>query len=266
MSMSTAVKYLKLTYHIQKTNLLSAMEYRASFLLQVFGMIINNAGLLCVWLIFFKKFPVINGWGIQEMLLLYGANTFIFSLVWLFFFGTLYISDYIIKGQLDNYLVQPKNILWNVSISKMDISAVGDMVFGLLIFGLSQYFNLFNSLIFIIVGLIGALIFYSVIVIIQSITFYFGNFEAVAEEFVNALLGFTLYPQSVYHGALKIAMFTIIPAAFIGLIPFQILAEFSFLKLLLMVIVAVVTFTLANIVFNRGLKRYESGNLINLKM
>lgn len=266
MSISMAVKYLKLTFLVQKINILSAMEYRTSFIYQVLGMIVNNTGLLYVWVIFFKKFPAINGWGFQETMLLYGISTLSFSLVWLFLFGSLHISEYIVKGQLDNYILQPKNILWNISVSKTDISAIGDMSFGFLVLLFSTYFNFQNLLVFIIIGLISAFIFYNLIVIVQSITFYFGNFEAVAEGFVDALLGFTLYPQTIYTGTLRILIYTVIPAAFISLVPVELVKHFDIWKFLLMIFVACITFLLANLIFTRGIRRYESGNLINVKM
>ena len=266
MSISMVVKYLKLTLLVQKINVLSAMEYRTSFIYQILGMIVNNAGLLYVWVIFFKKFPSINGWGFQETMLLYGISTVSYSLVWFFLFGSLHISEYIVKGQLDNYLLQPKNILWNISVSKTDISALGDMSFGFLVLLFSKYFSFQNIFVFIIIGLLSAIIFFNLIVILQSITFYFGNFEAVAEQFINALLGFTLYPQTIYSGALRIIIYTIIPAAFISLIPVELIKHFDIWKFLLMLFVTIVTFALANLIFNKGIRRYESGNLINVKM
>ncbi len=266
MSISMAVKYLKLTWLVQKINIMSAMEYRLSFLYQVFGMIINNTGLMFVWYIFFKKFPEINGWGFHETMLLYGVSTMSFALVWIFLFGSLWISSYIVKGQLDNYLLQPKNVLWSISVSRTDISAVGDFSFGIIVFIVSGYFTLGNIFIFLLVGIISAIIFYNLIVIVQSLTFWFGNFESVAEDFTNALLGFTLYPQTVYRGALQIIMYTIIPAAYISLVPVRLIKNFNFLDLFLMIAVAIITFIIANLVFFKGLKRYESGNLINVKM
>lgn len=266
MSISTAAKYLKLTWLVQKINIMSAMEYRASFMYQVVGMIINNTGLLLVWVIFFKKFPAINGWGIHETMLLYGVSTMSFALVWIFLFGSLFISSYIVKGQLDNYLLQPKNVLWSISVSRTDISAVGDFSFGILVFLISGYCTFASTIIFFLVGIISALIFYFLIVILQSISFYAGDFEKVSEDFVNALLGFTLYPQSIYKGILQIIIYTVIPAAFISLVPVELIKNFQLRILGLIIIVAIILFFLANYIFTRGLRRYESGNLINVKM
>ncbi|MCL4835806.1 MAG: ABC-2 family transporter protein, partial [Caldilineaceae bacterium] len=65
-------KTLSFLLSLWKTNLLSAMEYRAAFLLQVGGMMLNNAVHFLFWVIFFDRFKEVNGWGLMDMLLLYG--------------------------------------------------------------------------------------------------------------------------------------------------------------------------------------------------
>ena len=56
MFLSTVAKYINLSFEIIKTNILTAMEYRTSFLIQVLGMIVNDTALIFVWVIFFKQF------------------------------------------------------------------------------------------------------------------------------------------------------------------------------------------------------------------
>ena len=55
-----------------KANLLAAMEYRVAFLSQVVGMILNNALYFIFWVLFFDRFQEVRGWGLDEMLLLFG--------------------------------------------------------------------------------------------------------------------------------------------------------------------------------------------------
>src|SRR5579871_2290635 len=52
---------LRLSLHFTKTNLLAAMEYRVTFVLQVLGMFVNDAAFTVLWYIFFQSFPTVNG-------------------------------------------------------------------------------------------------------------------------------------------------------------------------------------------------------------
>jgi ABC-2 type transport system permease protein len=60
-------------------------------------------------------------------------------------------------------------------------------------------------------------------------------------------------------------LYTLIPAAFIGSIPAALLSDFRWERLAILVVVAA-SFTLASRwVFHRGLRRYESGNLVTVR-
>ena len=266
MFLSTAAKYISLSWEIIKINILSAMEYRISFLTQVFGMIVNDVGFALLWVIFFLKFPSVNGWTFQDSALLFAISTVSFSFVMISARGAHYLARNIAKGELDYFLSFPKNVLWHVSISKTEISAIGDLIFGFIIFFFSGSISFEKFGLFLLVSVFAAIIFFGFTIITQSLSFYFGNFEEAADQLFHALLGFTLYPQTTFYGALKFIMFTIIPAFFVATLPVELIKNFSWKWFLVLVVFAICIFIAAVIVFNRGLKKYESGNLINVKM
>lgn len=260
------VGYLVLTWEMVKMNVLSAMEYRASFIMQVAGMIINDIGLVALWLIFFEKFPEIQGWNFHDTAILFAITTVQFSIVMIIARGSFQLARTIANGELDNFLSLPKNILWQVSVSKTDVSAFGDLIFGICIYFFSGNVSIESFGIFILLSILTAVIFFNFIIITQSIAFYVGNFEEAAVQLFYALLGFTLYPQTAFSGVLKVIMLTVIPAFFIATLPVQIFRKFNLSLLGLMIGFAVLTFLIAIFIFQKGLKRYESGNLINIKM
>jgi ABC-2 type transport system permease protein len=61
-------------------------------------------------------------------------------------------------------------------------------------------------------------------------------------------------------------MFTLIPAGIIGYIPVELLRNFSWLNLVILVSSSIVFFALAFVVFRLGLKRYESGNQFGMRL
>ena len=66
-------------------------------------------------------------------------------------------------------------------------------------------------------------------------------------------------------GAVKIVMMTLFPAYFLVALPADFIHQWNWLSLVELTMFTVLTFDLAWIVFYRGLKKYESGNLINVK-
>ncbi len=73
--MSTAVKLGRFLWGYFRANLSMAMEYRANFIIQVFGMVLNDALWVLFWWLFFRQFPLVAGWSYQELLLLYAVLT-----------------------------------------------------------------------------------------------------------------------------------------------------------------------------------------------
>jgi len=262
----TVAKYTRLTFEVIKSNILSAMEYRVSFLVQVFGMLINDSFLVLIWYFFFQTFPKIKGWTLEDTFLLFVINTINFALVMIFAGGARTIASTISKGQLDYFLGFPKNVLWHLSVSKTDISAIGDLLCGIAIYLIFVPVTLEKTLWIAILSVLSGFIMYSFIVLTQSLAFFVGDFENGAEQFFQSMLTFTLYPQSIFNGALKVIMLTVLPAFFIAAVPVSLVQNFSLPLFLLMVSVGLVIFTLAVTVFKYGLKKYESGNLINLNM
>jgi ABC-2 type transport system permease protein len=179
--------------------------------------------------------------------------------------GAREIAHTVSQGDLDYYLALPKNVLWHVIVSKTDISSIGDGLFGLFVFAISGYATGVHILLFLGLAVLTALIMLNFMVITQSLTFYLGNFEEAADEMFNAMLGFTLYPQNVFSGVLKVLMMTVLPAFFVVAAPVSIIRDFSWLGLLSVGGFWALTSVLALYAFNNGLHRYESGNLIGVK-
>jgi|CXWL01.1.fsa_nt_gi ABC-2 type transport system permease protein len=259
---STVVKNIILGLEMTKLSILSAMEYRVAFVTQVLGMLINNTSFIILWFIFFQRFPVLRGWTFHDSTVIFAISTIVFALVMIFCRGVFELARGITRGELDYYLSFPKNVLWHVAVSKTEISAIGDLLTGVFLFIFLGDFSIANILKFSTVCILGAVIFFNFIVITQSMAFYFGHFEEAAETLFHALLGISLYPQTVFHGTLKVLMMTIIPAYFMATLPVEIMRSFDLQKLAMVLLYAVISTILMIIIFNKGLKKYESGSLI----
>ncbi len=261
------MKLMRLFSHYVKLNLQSAMEYRAAFLTQVFGMILNNSAFIVFWLVLFRAVgDDIAGWGFTAVMFLWSITAFGFGLASVFLGNALYLSRIIYTGELDVYLLQPKPILPNVLWSRSIVSGWGDAAYGLVLFGLTQPLSVAGIAIFLGFGVALALVLTAIRVIYHSLTFYFGNAEDFATTAGELVILFSMYPGGVFDGPTMWLLHSVIPAALVAFIPAQLFASFDTTLLLAVLAADALIIAGAVIVFARGVRRYESGNRIGARL
>ncbi len=57
--------------------------------------------------------------------------------------------------------------------------------------------------------------------------FFIGNTEGLAQQVVGALVTFSTYPLDIFHGFVRLLLFTLVPAGFVSFVPLQLLHRFS---------------------------------------
>jgi ABC-2 type transport system permease protein len=85
----------------------------------------------------------------------------------------------------------------------------------------------------------------------------------VCDLAMNAMLTFVRYPSDIFQGAVRFMMFTILPAAFVGLVPLNVVRGLNLNGLAILVAAAVTIAIISCVTFYAGLRRYESGSAIN---
>ncbi len=245
-----------------KTNLLAVMEFRAAFLSQVIGMMLNNGVYFVFWVVFFNRFPQVQGWTLSDMFLLFGLVAASFGLSTYFFGNITYLADLIAKGQLDYYLSLPRPVLPHALASRSVVSGLGDLAYGCLSFCLAGRFTLDTLGRFILGVLLSAVIFLAFMVLVQSLAFWMGQAQALSAQVFNAVITLSTYPLTLFNGAAKFVLFTLLPAALIGSLPAEFVRSFTWARLGWLLAAAAALLGLAVGVFYRGLRRYESGSLM----
>lgn len=243
-----------------KANFLSAMEYRAAFLTQIFGMILNDLVYLVFWMIFFDRFKSVNGWGLGDVFILYGIAASSFGLGTFLFGNAPRLSDIISKGRLDYYLSLPRPVLLHAIASRSNNSGIGDFVFGIIIYLFSGLFTLDGLGRFLLGTLFALVVFISFTIIVQSLAFWLGNASGLGNILQEAMITFAIYPLNLFDAPAKVVLFTLIPAALMGAMPAALVHGFDWGTLGILFLAAVVFLLLSIWIFQRGLRRYESGS------
>jgi ABC-2 type transport system permease protein len=258
-------KMLQLVSGYLRHNLMSAMAYRGPFIIQVLGMLLNDAMLLFFWWVLFSRLPSLEGWTLSRVMTLYGIVAFGFGAATLVCGNAFSVARIIVRGDLDYYLALPADPLLHLLVSRMSLPAWGDMLFGLLVFLVAGPEQWKQLPLFILLSLLAGVVFVAFSVLVGSLAFWVGNADNLAAQAINAIVTFGLYPAEIFPGVVRLLLYTLIPAAFVGSLPAQLLDSFEWSKLVLMLAFVVAITLAARLVFRLGLRRYESGNLVTVR-
>ncbi len=245
-----------------RANVQTALEYRASFLGEMFAMLVNDAMWLTFWYAYFGKFPLVGGWGQRDVVTLWAEVAAGFGLATTIAGNSMRLAGFIVRGELDFFLSMPKPVLPHVLIARMSFTAPGDVLFGAIAFGALTSPTPSQWAMFAVFTVTTALIWGAFAVVTQSVAFWLGNAEALAGQLTNALISFSTYPTGIFRGAVKVVLFTVIPAGFIAYFPVEALRRVDLRLLGAVLGFAAFAVASAVLIFRSGLRRYESGNLM----
>lgn len=260
-------RYLKLLAAYFQVNLGAALEYRSSFFVQAFGMALSNASFVFFWWIAFQQIGGrIGGYDFQDVLFIWAVCSSAFGLSNIVFGNMNQITRLIVNGELDTYLLQPKNVLFNLLPARTSLSAWGDLAYGLILLIISQGDDASVWLPYGSGVILGALLMTAIAVTAHSCTFFLGDASMIGNLAVEFVVNFCIYPIGIYPQLVRFLMYSLVPAAFIVHIPLRLARDFSWQWLGIEVIGTLLYCCFAVWFFHKGLKRYESGNLIVTRM
>ena len=262
--LTEAKNNLKIMLLSIKYNLMRCMENNVAFATSIILMIANNASFIIQWLTIFAIKDNIGGYTMNDVMLFWAISSGAYGLANIIFRGVNNIPTYIEEGKLDAYLTMPKNVLCYIATSTTEPSAFGDFIYGyiaLIIFN----FSIHNLILYTVLIILGALIYTSFVTIFNSITFYLFRFGYVTQIAQDIFINGSLYPDVIFKRGVKIIFFTIIPSALASWIPVHLLIDFNLTSFFILIGVTILLVILAFLMFYKGLKSYNSSNLMSAR-
>lgn len=247
-------------------NLQAAMEYRVAFWMQIVIMLANDCLWLLFWWSYFHQFPLVNGWQQTDVVILWSVSALGIGLGNAIFGNASRLAALIMNGSLDAYLGMPRYALLHVCISATEPSAWGDVLFAIGAYMVFLQPGPLNVLLLLALGILVSLVYVAFLVIFGSLAFFLGNTDGLTQQMLGALVTFSTYPMNIFTGVVRLMLFTIIPAGFISFVPLQLLHQFTWPMLGAMVGATVLIVLIAAGIFELGVKRYESGNLLGMQV
>ncbi len=246
-------------------NMMREMLNKVTFLTNIGFMMLNDAAFLIQWMILFHLKNEIGGYTIREVMLLWGLTAGSYGISRIFFARAFALPELIVNGKLDAYLVMPKNVLLSVITSATNPSAIGDLLYGIVVFCVFC-FHPVRLLLFLFFLLTGAVIVTAYAVLLGSLAFWFVRAEAFSCHMLNGMISFGTYPDSIFEGTARFLLYYVIPVGMAAYLPVHVMIHFDVGGLLLVTGYAAVLAAVAAAVFYRGLRRYASGSLMGARM
>lgn len=252
---------IRVSFLTIKYALMREMLNKTTFFMNVVFMILNNACFIIQWIILFSIKDNIGGYGLKQVLLMWGLTSITYGISHFFFESAYKLSDTINTGKLDAFLVQPKNVLISTITSSISTSAIGDMAYGviaLFIYG----FSIKSFLLFVMFAVTGSLILTAIAVILGSLSFWFNKSDLIADTGNTLMIQFSTYPDGIFKGLVRVLLYTLIPVGLTIYIPVSVIVQFNIYLFLLIILVTIILVSLSFLIFYKGLKKYSSSNLM----
>ena len=259
-------KHIRLMGLYFKLNLSSAMEYRVSFLVQVFGMMVNNVTFVFFWWIMFQRIGHIEGYTFKDVMFIWALASSAFGFTFIMFGNVRNITAVIINGELDAYLLQPKDVYVNVICSRTIVSGWGDFAYGFALFFTVYGFDIQRLLMFTCFVIFGGLLLGSIMASAETLTFFIGNASGITRMVTEFMITFSIYPESIFKQGMRWVFYSFLPAGFITFIPLKLARGLNWSGVPILMAIDVLYLVLGYMFFIAGLKRYESGNLMTTRL
>ena len=236
-----------------------ARANRAALASQVTIMVVNDIVWVVFWILFFRRVGSVRGWDGERILLLLSVLTCAGGIALGVLANARRVGNMAVDGDLDGVLALPVPPLAHLLLRRVEAINVGDLVFGILLFALAGSPTAPRTAIFVGAVIAVATLLTGFLVLTGSLAFFIGRNEG-GELGFHAMLLLGAYPVDVFAGAVKVVLYTVVPAAFVSSVPARLIEDFDLVRALGLAGVAGFFAFAGWATFTLGLRRYTSGS------
>jgi ABC-2 type transport system permease protein len=227
---------------------------------QMAVMAVNDLVWVVFWVLFFDRVGRLGDWDRDGIIMLQAVLTTAGGLSLGLFANGRRIGAMASGGELDAVLALPVSPLRFVLLRRIEPVNMGDLAFGLTLFFVACDPTPTRTVVFVLVRLASATLLTGFLVLTGALAFFTGRAESGELGFHGMLL-LGAYPVDVFAGAIRIFLFTVVPAVFVSAIPARIVEDFDAGDAVGLATAAIVFATAAGATFTAGLRRYASGSI-----
>lgn len=246
-------------------NLKRLMEYKADFLTGAISFLIDQAVGIAFLFIIFSQIPQLAGFSFEQIVFIYGFSQIPKGIDHLLTDNLWCVGYFIVrKGDFDKYMTRPINPLFHVIAETFQIDAIGELVVGIgLMISVAGQVNLYItplSVILFIISIPFAALIYTAIKIGTAAIAFWVKSSGYLIQMLYGMNEFAKYPTTIYSNVVKVIVTFIIPFAFTGYYPslYFLTGENPLFNIGGTVLISLIFFGIALLIWNRGIKAYES--------
>ena len=243
------------------TNLKASLMLRGAFAMQVVFMALNNFTFFVFWWVLMRRVPEIRGWRLTDIEAAVRHRR-----------GggrarhhrgrRRAVSRSVHRTRRAGYAAASSRRRCSCTPSGCDRNPRGSATWcpDSILIALSGQVSWIDTPRVVVAIVAAALVFAASGILFFSVAFWLGKSDTVARQMWELVITFSLYPEPLFGGVLRLVLFTLIPAAWVGYMPAHIARHASAGQLLLLASAAAGYLVLAAVMFQRGLRRYASGS------
>lgn len=257
------MSYLRLLAAFFVVSLRGEMAYRANLFVQLFQSLLDLGMSLGGLAVIFSFTDTLGGWRPDEVLALVGVYFLVGGIIGLMIQpGMEEFIESVRDGTLDFTLTKPEDAQLLVSIRRVDVWKLIDMLMGVIVLGaalarLGGAIGLWEAGLFGLMLVAGGLIVYSFWLILATLSFWFVRVENILVIF-QSMYEAGRWPISLYPGWLRYGLTFVVPVAFATTIPAEALtSRLSGWTLLGAVVLAAALLLASRGFWRLGLRRYS---------
>src|SRR4051812_926189 len=259
--------YLKVWLASSRYSIIRTMMFRGDFLvwslLEFFWMSVN----LLLISVIYRHTSSIAGWSKYEMMLLVGTSMLIQRFLMGFFWSSIFeMGRNVRTGNFDFFLAQPGNVMFMATTRKLDPdglinSVIASAVVIYAVNKLGLHPSVLDITLYALMVLSGLIIHYSILVLSISLVFWLTSAQGVEGTYFT-LTEFSRLPRQAFKGIVTQVLFVwMLPVVVVSNAPANTLLHGFQAKWAVWLFAAAVGwFTIAVVVFHRGLRRYASAS------
>lgn len=223
------MRYLRLFTVFLRIGILGELAYRTNFFVHLFVSLLDLGTALGGLAIVFAHAATLDGWRPDEVLALVGIYFLVGGVIRLLIQPSMErLIESVREGTLDFTLTKPEDAQFLVSIQRVEIWKLTDIVLGVGVIVVSlarlgQGVRAWQTLAFAAALLTGVVIVYSFWLILATLSFWFVRVENILVIF-QSMYEAGRWPVGLYPPWLRFALTFLVPIAFATTVPAQALA------------------------------------------
>ncbi len=257
------MSYLRLLTAFFWVSVMGEIAYRVNFFFQLLQSFLSLLVAVAGIAVIFSYTGSLGGWGQEEILALVGVYLLVGGIIGLLIQpGMEQFIESVHDGTLDFTLTKPEDAQFLVSVRRVNIWSVIDIILGLVVLvialiSLGQRVGVGQAGEFILMFISGGVIIYSFFLILATLSFWFVRVENILVIF-QSMYEAGRWPVSLYPGWLRYGLTFIIPVAFATTVPAEALTgRLNWFTLVLAVAIAIFLLIISRLFWLIGLRHYS---------